>query len=284
MSPNVAQNKSVVIANVEIPFDENGLYSLNALHRASEAWGNRLKAPNRWLENKTTQELITELREQVRNSGFGETDVVSIVHGGSNPGTYAHELLAVSYAGWISARFQLIVNQAFIDSKTRNHPLPQVINPALQALIDVVVRQDKLEQELLALQERDRQRDKMLIAQQSEIIRSLQQSQRAEEKASMALDDAHLMTIEEFIVGQKLVHQFPPNTWAQAGKWLSKFCSEWNLRSMPKPTPWKQWQSEQAYPTQALSAWLRDQIRKGGQTSIEDIEDDGVWYRDRESI
>ena len=38
--------------------------------------------------------------------------------GGTTPGTFTHELLAIEYAGWISPAFRLRVNQAFIDLKT----------------------------------------------------------------------------------------------------------------------------------------------------------------------
>ncbi len=41
-----------------------------------------------------------------------------MVNGGTTPGTFAHELLAIEYAGWISPKFRLLVNQTFIDYKT----------------------------------------------------------------------------------------------------------------------------------------------------------------------
>lgn len=101
-------NNNVVIADIEITRDLEGRYNLNALHRAS---GNDKKdGPSYWLSLKTTQDLIDELEK--------ETTVISVVSvEGRNGGTFAHELLAISYAGWVSASFQLKVNQVFLDSK-----------------------------------------------------------------------------------------------------------------------------------------------------------------------
>ncbi|WP_277992788.1 phage antirepressor KilAC domain-containing protein [Yersinia enterocolitica] len=42
----------------------------------------------------------------------------AFVKGGVNQGTFAHELLAIEYAGWISPAFRLQVNQTFLDYKT----------------------------------------------------------------------------------------------------------------------------------------------------------------------
>ncbi|WP_445425170.1 phage antirepressor KilAC domain-containing protein [Alishewanella sp. HL-SH06] len=116
-------NKLPVIAGVEITTDEQGRFNLNALHKASCA--EKHKAPNKWLENKSAQELISELESQTPNSGLAEKAINS-VKGGSTPGTFAHELLAVSYAGWISPAFQLKVNQVFLDYRNgRLQPVPQ---------------------------------------------------------------------------------------------------------------------------------------------------------------
>lgn len=116
-------SKLPVIAGVEITTDEQGRFNLNALHKASG--GEKHKAPNKWLENKSAQELISELESQTPNSGLAEKAINS-VKGGVAPGTFAHELLAVSYAGWISPAFQLKVNQVFLDYRNgRLQPVPQ---------------------------------------------------------------------------------------------------------------------------------------------------------------
>ncbi len=117
--PNSHPLATITIANTPIPFDEHQRISLNALHNASGAA--KHKAPNRWLENHSVQELIAELESQGQNCDLG-IKVVSKTHGGANRGTFAHQLLAISYAGWISPAFQLQVNQVFLDTKRLKQP------------------------------------------------------------------------------------------------------------------------------------------------------------------
>ncbi|EPC3794678.1 KilA-N domain-containing protein [Klebsiella michiganensis] len=81
-----------------------GRFNLNALHKASG--GRDAKRPKAWLTTKQAQELIDELRQ---DSAFGE-DVIKITKGGIAPGTFAHELLAIEYAGWISSRLSTSIS------------------------------------------------------------------------------------------------------------------------------------------------------------------------------
>ncbi|WP_092880325.1 phage antirepressor KilAC domain-containing protein [Izhakiella capsodis] len=106
---NIANLDAPVIAGVTIATDNEGRFNLNALHKASRLGTN--KAPAQWLRTKAAQEVINELQK--------ETVQICIVSlEGRNGGTFAHELLAVSYAGWISPAFQLQVNQTFIDYRS----------------------------------------------------------------------------------------------------------------------------------------------------------------------
>ncbi|MDA3978463.1 KilA-N domain-containing protein [Gallibacterium sp. AGMB14963] len=101
----------LTLNNHTISLDEHGRISLNTLHQLSGQGS--AKKPDNWLRLQSTQELIAEI------SQFSDlrTAPLQVINGGINRGTYAHELLAISYAGWISPRFQLQVNQAFLDSK-----------------------------------------------------------------------------------------------------------------------------------------------------------------------
>ena len=115
------QNSMPVIAGVEITTDEAGRFNLNALHRASG--GEKKNGPSYWLSLETTRELIEALGEKL-----GDTEIpVSVIRGGLTQGTFAHELLAISYAGWISPAFHLQVNQVFLDYRTGK--LAQVVDP-----------------------------------------------------------------------------------------------------------------------------------------------------------
>src|SRR5204862_4503156 len=99
--------------------------------------------PNKWLENESTQELIAELDRSRPNSGL------DVVKGGNSSGVYADELLAVSYAGWISPAFQLKVNQAFLDRRRpQEAALPALHDPALQAILHLTVDLDSTKHRL----------------------------------------------------------------------------------------------------------------------------------------
>lgn len=119
-------NKLPVVVGVEIPLDEHGRYNLNTLHKASGE--GEEKAPNRWLRTKQAKELINQLEAkllktfQTPNVALGQ-NVINVAKGGVTPGVFAHELIAVSYTGWIRPDFQLDVNQAFIDFKSGNSEL-----------------------------------------------------------------------------------------------------------------------------------------------------------------
>ncbi|MGQ4604067.1 KilA-N domain-containing protein [Aeromonas veronii] len=135
------QNSIPVIAGVEITTDEAGRFNLNALHRASG--GEKKNGPSYWLSLETTKELIEALGEKL-----GDTEIpVSVIRGGLTQGTFAHELLAISYAGWISPAFQLQVNQAFLDYRTGK------LAPVAQQLTTIEILQIAMqaEQERLRL-------------------------------------------------------------------------------------------------------------------------------------
>lgn len=99
-----------VIAGIEITTDAEGRFNLNALHKASGAA--KGKAPNEWLRTQQARDLADELKPEI--PGFRNVESKPGRYGG----TFAHELLAISYAGWISPAFQLKVNQVFLDYRS----------------------------------------------------------------------------------------------------------------------------------------------------------------------
>lgn len=100
-----------VIAGVEIITDNAGRFNLNALHKASGLGAN--KAPAQWLRIQSAKELIQKLIDMQIC-----TSPIESIKGGTSQGTFAHELLAIEYAGWISPAFRLQVNQVFIDYRS----------------------------------------------------------------------------------------------------------------------------------------------------------------------
>ncbi|MBD2816793.1 KilA-N domain-containing protein [Xenorhabdus sp. Flor] len=180
-----------VVVGVEIPLDELGRYNLNTLHKASGE--NENKVPNQWLRTKQAKELIAELEakllknNQAANLQLGQK-VVDSVHGGTSPGTYAHELIAVSYAGWIRPDFQLDVNQAFIDFKSGNSGIG--IN-ALPSLDHMVGRFDELRHQLT----RDEKKEAELLSVCSQIMNARKKTKGKRQKMIDALEAAGQFTI-----------------------------------------------------------------------------------------
>lgn len=95
-----------VVAGIQITTDAEGRFNLNALHKASGLGAN--KAPAQWLRTQFAKSLIKEVEKKTV-----QKCIVSVE--GRNGGTFAQELLSVSYAGWISPEFQVQVNQVFLD-------------------------------------------------------------------------------------------------------------------------------------------------------------------------
>lgn len=121
--------KAPVIADVQITTDSHGRFNLNALHRASG--GEKKKGPSYWLALQGTKELIQTLIEQQLTDTEITVSPIDSIKGGMTQGTYAHELLAISYAGWISPAFQLQVNKVFSEFKKGSlSTVPNFDNPA----------------------------------------------------------------------------------------------------------------------------------------------------------
>lgn len=133
-----------VIAGIELTTDEHGRFNLNALHKASGLGPE--KAPSKWLRGQTAKELAQELSDgQICPSPLNASK------GGLDQGTYAHELLAISYAGWISPAFQLKVNQVFLDYRTGK--LEPVKQPAEMSRMEILQLALKSEEERLKLEQ-----------------------------------------------------------------------------------------------------------------------------------
>lgn len=120
--PNTNLN-TLTVANTVIPLDEEQRINLNALHKASGT--GKSKQPYNWVRLQSTQELIEELE---RSSDLRNGLTINKVQGGTKQGTFAHQLLAISYAGWISPAFQLQVNQVFLDTKRFKTPERERVN------------------------------------------------------------------------------------------------------------------------------------------------------------
>ena len=85
---------NIVVAGVAIRRDENGLYCLNDLHRAS---GNEKRhGPSYWLAIKQTQDLAAEI----------SITGISGIQSKQGLGTFVAKEMVYAYAMWISPAFQ----------------------------------------------------------------------------------------------------------------------------------------------------------------------------------
>lgn len=121
--------KTPIIAGVEITTDKHGRFNLNALHKASGEGDE--KRPGSWLRLASTKALIAELKGRCTDLCIAP---VGSRRGGEDQGTFAHELLAVDYAGWISPAFRLEVHQTFIDCRTGRAALPTIPGDTLEQI------------------------------------------------------------------------------------------------------------------------------------------------------
>ncbi|WP_100137162.1 KilA-N domain-containing protein [Snodgrassella alvi] len=100
-------NTIVAISGTKIR-NENGLYSLNDLHKASGALDKH--APRRWLQNKQTHDLIEQL----------EIDGIPSIQSKQGLGTFVCMELVIHYGMWISPEFSLKVIRTFLDFEQAN--------------------------------------------------------------------------------------------------------------------------------------------------------------------
>lgn len=97
-------NTQIQISNVTIRQNDNQLFNLNDLRKASG--GSETHRPTFWLRNQQTQELIAEIEAE------GKT-AFTTSQGGKNRGTFVCKELVYAYATWISAKFFLLVIRTF---------------------------------------------------------------------------------------------------------------------------------------------------------------------------
>lgn len=88
------------------------------------------KEPKFWLMNQSTTDYLKEL-SKVRNLTL--TDLVQVTKGGSNPGTWMHEDVAMEFARWLSPAFAIWCNDRIKElmryGMTATQPtLEQIIN------------------------------------------------------------------------------------------------------------------------------------------------------------
>lgn len=101
-------SSKLIIAEQEITINKSGLYCLNDLHKAAMAEGRATESqrPSVFLSSESVSRFVRAL-----DSEAGKPASVVTVKGGKS-GTYAVELVAMKYTGWIDPAYEVKVYQA----------------------------------------------------------------------------------------------------------------------------------------------------------------------------
>lgn len=150
--------------------------------------------------------------------------------------------------------------QYFLDCERRAMQLPDPVEkyPELRAIRELIIATAEA-------------RDEATLARQ-EAHAAEMRAIRAETKADLALEDAHRMTVEEFVFKNGLYRQFPSSQFQRISNWLKAFCEQYALSFPKSPVYGKPWDSENSYPLQAIAAWLRYEQKRPHQHALISIE------------
>ena len=94
---------------------EDGYINLNDIAKST---GKRV---DKWLDNKSTQELFLEFEKQqtdTPNSGYRNRAIISTKGGAGGGSTWAHPQIAIQFAQWCSPAFALWCSKIIIDYMT----------------------------------------------------------------------------------------------------------------------------------------------------------------------
>lgn len=125
--------------------------------------------------------------------------------------------------------------------------LPAVHNPHIQRIMEMCVQLDATEQRAI----------------QAEATAA-----RAEGKADMALAEARIMTLEDYVCTNGLLRQMPESQWREYADWLGKFCIAWGLEVDKRHVPGRAWSGENFYPITALGALRRAVLAQAKQITL----------------
>jgi phage anti-repressor protein len=90
---------------------------------------------------------------------------------------------------------------------------------------------------------------------------------QADAKADVAID-GHRMTIEEYVIKNGDTRQYPPSEYRRMATWLGNFCQQWGIEVHKVPVIAKDWESENAYPLQAFTAFYRYDRKRPRQITL----------------
>lgn len=128
---------TVSVNGVSVRVDDEGRYNLNDLHAAAVANGEATEnqRPSQFMRSRQVRNFVDTLsRVQICTA-------VRTVNGGLNHGVWALELVAIRYAAWLSAEFEIRVYQTFqtlvrkgFDAMSRLNEIDHIINTEAKAI------------------------------------------------------------------------------------------------------------------------------------------------------
>lgn len=113
------------VYNGEVIRDRNEMLSLTDMWKAAGADPSR--QPSEWLRSADAQRFISFVTDTL-NLGISQNDVIRVVRGGRQPGTWAHWQIALAYAKYLSPEFHMWCNQVVRERmEGRSVPAPGII-------------------------------------------------------------------------------------------------------------------------------------------------------------
>lgn len=123
--------QTVSVNGVSVRLDDEGRYNLNDLHAAAVANGEATEnqRPSQFMSSRQVRTFVDTLTR------VQKCTAVQTINGGINHGVWALELVAIRYAAWLSAEFEIRVYQTFqslvrkgFDAMSRLNKIDYVIN------------------------------------------------------------------------------------------------------------------------------------------------------------
>ncbi|EDI0780986.1 KilA-N domain-containing protein [Salmonella enterica subsp. enterica serovar Kasenyi] len=127
---------TVSVNGISVRVDEEGRYSLNDLHASAVISGQAKEnqGPSQFLRSKKVKGFVETLT-RMQKCTLKENQPVKVINGGINQGVWALEIVAIRYAAWLSAEFEIRVYQTFqavirngISAMSRLNKIDHVIN------------------------------------------------------------------------------------------------------------------------------------------------------------
>lgn len=128
---------TVSVNGVSVRLDDEGRYNLNDLHAAAVANGEATEnqRPSQFMRSRQVRNFVDTLTR------VQKCTAVQTINGGHNHGVWALELVAIRYAAWLSAEFEIRVYQTFqslvrkgFDAMSRLNKIDHVINTETKAI------------------------------------------------------------------------------------------------------------------------------------------------------